>query len=73
MKEKRKEDSVDYDLFNKLTLDDIINDSSAYVPQSGSDQGQDDGEFSAHESLFSHSHDESQAQIAQTYPRQSSS
>ena len=41
MKRKIK-DSVDLNLFDKLMLDDIINDSTAYVYESRSDQSQED-------------------------------
>ena len=35
---KKKKDLVDLDMFDKLILDDIINDSTAYVPGPSSDQ-----------------------------------
>ena len=56
-----------------LALDNIINDSTAYVLEPSSDQGQEgEGDLWADETLISQDSGESQPQIVEAYPKEPS-
>ena len=63
---------MDLALFNKVILDDIINDITTYLPTPISDQSkEEEGQLLAYQTVISQYGDESQPEFAEVYPRQS--